>query len=178
MSQNHFILSKKYVYSSRFIEFLFERILDLSDDSHRLNGIARCLSELLNGIAVDAHERIDLLLFGDGRWNRRFVCLSLRLRPLNLLRNGSVFRLDVVAVLQILQGIFVTAEDLSLVWKFRQLVDQGRVHLVSSSFEEAAAAAQKQSITSEHSLVVASRRLNVVTNVTLKMKLIRNDYAI
>lgn len=82
---------------------------------------------------IDPHERIDLLLFIDGRRNlnlqekehelkpkqnypqklkdnyRRNVFLSLLFRPCYFILNILIVRLHVIAELQILQRIFVSA---------------------------------------------------------------------
>lgn len=146
---------------------LLERVLNLSDHRHRLDWIGR-LGEALNFGRADPHKRINLLLLGDRGRHRWLSNFSLRLAPLNLGRDVDVIRLDVVAKLQVLGGIFVAAVHVSLVGELREFLNQRRVHLLGGAFEESPAASQEKCIASEHSFIITSRCLHKITNMTLK----------
>lgn len=146
---------------------LLERVLNLSDHRHRFDGIGR-LGEALHFWRADPHKRINLLLFGDRGRHRWLANFALRLAPLNLGQDVSIIRLNVVAKLQVLGGIFVAAVNVRLIGELREFLNQRSVHLLGGAFEEPAAASQEKRIASEHSFVVTSRRLHKITNMTLK----------
>ena len=60
--------------------------------------------------SLDSHEGVDLLLVSDRRRNRRLVVLALVLRPRKLLLRVLVVRFHFQCVVQIVHGVFVTAE--------------------------------------------------------------------
>lgn len=145
---------------------LLERVLNFSDNRHRFNRVSR-LGEALDLWRADPHERINLLLLCDRGRHRGLSNFALSLAPINLGRNVCIIRLDVAAKFQVLDRILVAAVNVCLIGELRQFLNQRSVHLLGGAFEKTATAAQKQSIASEHSFIITSRRLHKITNMTL-----------
>ena len=135
---------------------------------HRICGAVG--SDLPDGRAVQADERVPLLLVRDGRLARRDGVLR---RELLEAGDGSVVRLDGLGERDVALGVLVAVVADGLVGQGRQVFERGS-HLGRGALEEAAAAGDEQRVAREDAAgmggvvrrgVVADRVLRVARGV-------------